>query len=291
MRKLTTEEFIIKAKAVHGDRYDYSKSVYLNKRSKLIITCYAHGEFSQFAGDHLQGKGCMACGGRRQLNNDEFISAARTAHGDRYSYRKVDYRNAHSPVIITCSKHGDFMQEPNQHTVKGFGCRDCGNEGSASIRMKSNEEFIQECSIRHGDKYSYDMVNYTGGKNKVEIICKNHGSFMQTAQSHAEGQGCPKCAKRGFDRASDGYVYYLISEDGQFIKVGISGVLKRRMHELSSRTPFNFKLIKNELMKGSDAIAREKYFHEKYQSANMTGFDGATEWLKYSKPLMDEIMK
>ena len=39
MRKLTTEEFIAKAKAVHGDKYIYDKSVYVNSKKKVIITC------------------------------------------------------------------------------------------------------------------------------------------------------------------------------------------------------------------------------------------------------------
>jgi hypothetical protein len=45
MAKLTTEEFIAKAKAVHGDRYDYSKVEYVNASTKVCIICKKHGEF------------------------------------------------------------------------------------------------------------------------------------------------------------------------------------------------------------------------------------------------------
>ena len=47
MKKRTTEEFIELARQVHGDKYDYSKTVYVNKRSKVIITCPIHGDFEQ----------------------------------------------------------------------------------------------------------------------------------------------------------------------------------------------------------------------------------------------------
>jgi hypothetical protein len=57
----TTEEFIRKAKEVHGDRYDYSKSIYLNDKSKILIICPIHGEFKQISGGHLQGSGCPIC--------------------------------------------------------------------------------------------------------------------------------------------------------------------------------------------------------------------------------------
>ena len=45
MAKLTTEEFIAKAKAVHGDRYDYSKVKYVDSKTKVCILCKGHGEF------------------------------------------------------------------------------------------------------------------------------------------------------------------------------------------------------------------------------------------------------
>ena len=62
---MTTEEFIQKAKAVHGDKYDYSKVEYVNYRTRLLIICPKHGEFWQRPDIHLQGKGCTKCGRER----------------------------------------------------------------------------------------------------------------------------------------------------------------------------------------------------------------------------------
>ena len=62
MAKLTTEEFIEKAKAVHGDKYDYSHVKYVDYRSKVCIICPEHGEFWQRPDTHLKGHECSECG-------------------------------------------------------------------------------------------------------------------------------------------------------------------------------------------------------------------------------------
>ena len=62
MKKLTQNDFINKATTVHGNRYDYSKLVYTNSRSKVTIICKEHGEFSQNANSHILGIGCKKCG-------------------------------------------------------------------------------------------------------------------------------------------------------------------------------------------------------------------------------------
>ena len=56
--KLTTEEFIKRAREVHGDKYDYSKVMYKNSKDKVSIVCNKHGEFLQAPDKHLQGSGC-----------------------------------------------------------------------------------------------------------------------------------------------------------------------------------------------------------------------------------------
>ena len=57
MKKLTREEFIIKARIVHGWKYDYSKAEYKNNSTKICIICPEHGEFWQKPNHHIQGAG------------------------------------------------------------------------------------------------------------------------------------------------------------------------------------------------------------------------------------------
>ena len=61
-KKLTTEEWINKARIKHGDKYDYSKSVYTGSRDRIIITCPKHGDFTAISGLHIsRGDGCPEC--------------------------------------------------------------------------------------------------------------------------------------------------------------------------------------------------------------------------------------
>jgi hypothetical protein len=60
--KKTTAEFIKEAKAIHGDRYDYSKVVYVTHHFHVQIICSEHGEFWQRPHSHRRGLGCQRCG-------------------------------------------------------------------------------------------------------------------------------------------------------------------------------------------------------------------------------------
>ena len=95
MAKLTTEEFIARAKAVHGDKYDYSKMEYVDSQTKICIICPVHGEFWQKPMAHLYGYGCARCGGSLRLTKNEFIERAQIIHKGKYDYSKSN-RKKHS---------------------------------------------------------------------------------------------------------------------------------------------------------------------------------------------------
>ena len=75
-KKLTQEEFIEKAKKVHGDKYGYNKTVYINNKKKVTITCPIHGDFEIRADGFLKGCGCQECGGTKKMTQEEFINKA-----------------------------------------------------------------------------------------------------------------------------------------------------------------------------------------------------------------------
>jgi superfamily II DNA or RNA helicase len=190
-KKLTTEEFIERAKQVHGDKYDYSKVEYKNSRTKVIIICPEHGEFLQTPGSHLKGQGCRKCSYKNyKYTTKEFIRKAKEIHGDRYDYSKVKYKNIFTKVIIICSKHGEYEQTPNSH-LNGQGCSKC-----AGKYIPTTEEFIQEARKIHGNKYNYSKVDYKYSRLKVIIICPEHGEFKQTPNHHLRGIGCSACSKK-----------------------------------------------------------------------------------------------
>lgn len=191
-KKLTTEQFISKAKVVHGDKYDYSKTLYTSRQNKLIIICSEHGEFEQLAGNHLNGAGCSYCRYKNnslnfKYNTEQFIKKAGKTHKNKYDYSKVNYITAHHKVIITCPIHGDFQQEPGKH-IYGRGCPVCGG-----TYKKSSDQFIEKAKAVHGNNYDYINVNYINSKTKIDIKCKKHGNFKQNPRDHLKGAGCPIC--------------------------------------------------------------------------------------------------
>ena len=157
-RRLTTEEWIVKARKVHGDKYDYSLVYYKKSNLKVKIICPIHGVFEQIANNHTSAKmGCDICSGRVKLTLEEFINRARKIHGDFYSYYKSEYINYDSDLIITCPKHGDFKQTPNNH-ITGKGCIKCYNERSSKAQADTQEDFLRKAAKIHGDRYNYDKV-------------------------------------------------------------------------------------------------------------------------------------
>lgn len=190
-KKLTTSEFVEKVRQVHGNRYDYSKVVYINSKTPVTILCPIHGEFEQASIYHTQGSGCPKCA--HVLTTGEFIQKARKIHGNKYNYDKVNYVNNETKVTIICPKHGEFQQTPKGH-LKGHGCQKCARELNSNSISYNKEKFIQKSKEVHYDKYDYSKVNYIDSKIPVEIICKKHGSFWQRPQDHYLNKcGCPKC--------------------------------------------------------------------------------------------------
>ena len=131
--RLTTQEFIERARAVHGDKYGYAFSVYQSAYEKSLIHCKKHGMFEQEPRHHLSGVGCPDCGvltsiKSRTKKQSHFISQAVVVHGDKYDYSKVEYVNTNSNVKIVCPEHGVFEQRPSHHLngVRCPGCMSCG---------------------------------------------------------------------------------------------------------------------------------------------------------------------
>ena len=185
-RKLTTEEFVKRSNFIHDGKYDYSISEYKSARENVCIICPEHGKFWQKAQSHLNGHGCPKCGGTGKLTTDEFIEKSMRVHGNKYDYSKVEYVGAKGKVCIVCPEHGEFLQVPNNH-LNGYGCPKCAGRGL------SQDEIIERFRSVHGDKYDYSKVVFTRMRDKVCIICPEHGEFLQSPSDHIFGCGCPKC--------------------------------------------------------------------------------------------------
>lgn len=182
-------EFILKARKIHGDIYDYSKSEYKDMNTLICIICPKHGIFWQTPYNHICGEGCPHCGQIKKLKDStiRFIKGAKLIHGDIYDYSKVKYINTEKKVCITCPKHGDFWKSPHDH-ICGDGCPRCGQ----NINF-TKKNFLKSSKIIYGDIYDYSKVKFIDLTTDVCIICPKHGKFYQKPYAHIRGDGCPHC--------------------------------------------------------------------------------------------------
>jgi very-short-patch-repair endonuclease len=203
--RINTDKVIELFKEIHGDKYDYSRVQYRDMKTKVCIICPLHGEFWQTPEKHIKrGFGCPKCGVIKRSQNkilsiDDFIEKARTIHGDKYDYSKVEYINSHTKVCIICPEHGEFWQTPNKH-LSGNECPECNDRKNKhecklwrNLQEKyANENIIHEyhnkeilgrksidiyfpgrkIGIEYQGGQHFRPVKYFGGYNKFLEIAK-----------------------------------------------------------------------------------------------------------------------
>ncbi|MDB0013213.1 hypothetical protein N9F22_00040 [Alphaproteobacteria bacterium] len=206
-RKLTTEQFIEIARTIHGDLYDYSKSIYSTGREPVVITCREHGDFTQVAYYHIQRSrpnGCKKCGIEKsrmgRINSahsfEVFEQKARQKHGEKYQYIRETYKNTNTRLDLVCPIHGRFSMLVSVH-LKGSGCSECSKEqmkqSKTGVALRTLDDLISQFRAAHGDKYDYSKVRLKLWNERVRIRCPDHGWFAQQVKLHSEGRGCKKC--------------------------------------------------------------------------------------------------
>lgn len=186
--RLTLENFIIRARLKHGDVYNYDKVLYKSSRKGIIITCPIHGDFEQVAESHLKGLGCNKCIPCKNMRwtKERFISELLVRNKlNELSYEIVsDYKGTTKNVLIK-NKYGVCSIRAN-HLLNGV-------MPSIELALNKNEYWINKAREKIGDIYDYSKVNYVNSSSKIVIICKIHGEFLQTPNSHLSGKGCSKC--------------------------------------------------------------------------------------------------
>ena len=175
---LSLEQFIEKARNVHGDKYDYSKVEYVDMRTKICIICPKHGEFLQLPYDHLQGKGCVKCGYESNcLKLEQFIERSINVHNDKYDYSKVVYKDYKTPVCIICPDHGEFWQTPHTH-LKGYGCNKCSEstlENKCRVILENNNiDYIYQKKF---DWLGLQSLDFYLPKYNIGIECQGEEHY------------------------------------------------------------------------------------------------------------------
>ncbi len=137
----------------------------------------------------------------RKFSQEEFIQKASKKHDNFYSYNNCKYIDSATKLEIKCPIHGYFIQTPRDH-LSGKGCKKCGFISCSNEQKMTFDNFITKANEIHNQKYDYTDVIFKSSKDKIRILCKQHGIFEQRLSLHLFGSGCPKC---GYEKRSNSH--------------------------------------------------------------------------------------
>lgn len=166
--------FIQESKQTHGDNFNYDLVEYRNCKLSIQLQCnICKLVFDTTPDLHLNKKtGCPGCLPQKireslTLTTEEFIYRSKLIYKDMLDYDKVDYKHSHEYVILTCKKHGDFLQTPMGH-FKGNGCKYCNCRISLGQIMVYN--FVSEI---YNNVILEDNVSYKSLQLDILVPDKN----------------------------------------------------------------------------------------------------------------------
>lgn len=210
--QLTTEEFIVKARALHGEKYDYSRVIYTNGRTKVRIICPLHGEFWQKPEVHLMGCGCRKCGAETGLkkitiSKEEFIRRSIEVHGMLDDYSMMNYVNTHTKVLIITPEYGEIYITPKDYL------RWKRNPPKRELTFDYCKEIIK--------KYNYDLnlINKHASSVRSAIVTHGWGDLeaminrrwhMPWTDVTCEEESRKYTSKKEFERGSNGAYNYAV---------------------------------------------------------------------------------
>lgn len=288
----TWEERILKAV---NDRYKFlgwTNNGDFGNHKKISLKCNKDGfEWSATANTIVNGGyGCPKCSGRKALSNKEWEDRLNESGGGRFIF--IDwpdgFNGAHSKARFKCLTDGhEWVADANHVFRKRSGCPECA--GNRRYTENEYEEMINKSGAGR-----FVFIEWLGESRraKSKVVCKCvscRKRWSASVDSLLRTSGCPFCAKYGFDMKKDGTLYALRSICGNLIKIGISNKPEQRFLQLKKATPFEFHAVEKINGNGAEISKLEKYFHNKYESAGLSDFDGCTEWLVYTQDLAEEL--
>jgi hypothetical protein len=195
--KLTTELWMQKAKAIHGERYDYSQVNYKDAKTHVIVVCKDHGSWKCNPSNHVNkglARGCPSCGGSKSKSSETFVNDANKIHGNLYDYTQVQYLRAHTPITIICRLHGSFLQTPTSH-LSGAGCRQCATIAILQrIREESLSSIKEKLHAKEGSNVSIVDESFKNINEEADFVCNAHGKYRRLVNSALYGtNACIRC--------------------------------------------------------------------------------------------------
>ena len=188
--RFSQEHFIEKAKAVHGDKYDYSLVEYVNSQKKVKIKCFKHGIFEQMATSHLQGMLCEKCSVENRtggtLIKKVVLQRFQERHGDLYTYNLEETMGSKDIITITCPLHGAFSQTVGRHFRSG--CQKCGYISTGNYQRNKPKELDRVCrNLRRRLKKFMQKRGFKKSQRTCDVIGLNWDDFKMYLEDNPYG--------------------------------------------------------------------------------------------------------
>lgn len=275
---------------------------YVRAKNKVRLFCEKHGELLISFDKLTSGTGCTKCGNERvsklKLTSEKKIYGELKIICEDRGWKFVGFcggkfNGVESKAIISCNLHGEFQRRIACLKKNKYDCPECARV-SASVKNRYSEDLTKSLWELACKRLGFEFLGFESHYSSADntrgvVMCAGHGSWTATYSNFVlSGNGCSTCSRVGFDYNGDGYLYAL-SGNG-LIKIGISNNPKNRIKNLKKSTPFSFDVIDViQLSSGAEAKSVERSFHKDFLSANLTGFDGATEWLKFDVAILERL--
>jgi DNA-directed RNA polymerase subunit RPC12/RpoP len=202
MRKLSLEEFILRSQSIHKNNFNYTRSLYVDALTKIIIICNKCGEeFSQTSSGHLSGKGCPFCSGRMISKNNCLLATHPLIAAQLDDDKNLIGANEIMPgsaqkMWWKCKKNHSWLASLNSRTSGGNGCPYCSNQlvneenSLAIINPIMSKELHPTKNILKAEEIIY------GSNHHFWWICSSCSFEWNTSlDKRKRGTGCPRCAK------------------------------------------------------------------------------------------------
>lgn len=300
----TLEQYAIKAKRLIGPtsyRFVGVSRIEGQKSCMVEIECKEHGNW-MCASDAIESRkvGCQKCSFekissrvRKPKSVAEIeLSFCAAGNGHRFVGFDGEYSGANTRAIIECPEHGVFDRSVSSYLGAKSNCSKC-RYSKLTDASNAREPKLRERVSKKLESNNYSFVSWDGDfcgtSSRIIGLCQEHGDFCIGYNGVIKGSRCQSCAKYGFRSCENGFIYALESTDRSLIKVGVSNKIDQRMQQLRKATPIEFEISMAISMHGRKALDIERECHMKFSSAELTGFDGATEWLRYDPDIIEYI--
>lgn len=199
--EIRKNNWIDKCNQLYPNLFDFSKVVYKNKDTKVILGCLKCQNEFEVTPHQIVSKptrkvvGCSKCN-CKQRGEDRILSQEDILERIDAKWVVIDwlnYKNINDYIDIECVECKSKYNRCIKNLLNDMGCKLCYNNRRGDTLRFNNEKIIEKFQERWGNLFDYSKVTYVSMWDPVAVICKEHGEFQINPHEHERGQGCPDC--------------------------------------------------------------------------------------------------